>query len=335
MRHSPPRPLQRRLARAARLALAAAALTVAGCRRDPAPAPARPPLRVAIDLWAGYYPLVIAQARGDLAAEGVAVDLQVPGDTHRMIADFAAHRFDLIGVSLADIVLAMRVNPEIRMILCSDESSGADVIMGLAPFSAATNLHGRRVGTTLGGFGELFVREFLAQHHVRPDEVVWVNTDATSVPALLQRGEIDIGHTWEPYAAQARAAGAQVWFSSAETPGLIADGLMAHSATLRERAPEVRGLVRAWFRALDWWRQHPAEGNRLVEQRLHLAAGSVSWEGIRLLDRAANRRAFAAGPPPGELRVVCARYIEFFIARGALGERLSADRLLDARFLDE
>ena len=323
--------------RLAHLALVVVALcAIAGCRRASAPAAAAPPpLRVALDLWAGYYPLVIAEARGELAAEGVAVDLQVPGDTHRMIADFAAHRYDLIGVSLADVVLTVRVNPEIRMILYSDESSGADVIVGRTALADPATLHGRRIGTTIGGFGELFVREFLAQHRVRPDEVVWVNADAASVPALLQRGEIDVGHTWEPYAAQARADGAQVWFTSADTPGLIADGLMAHNATLRERAPEVRGLVRAWFRALDWWRQHPAEGNRLVEQRLHLPAGSVSWQGIRLLDREANRRAFAAGPPAGELRVVCGRYIEFFVSRGALGERLTADRLLDARFLDE
>jgi len=314
--------------------LALAALTLSGCRPDPAPAPANPPLRVGIDLWAGYYPLVIAAERGWLREENVAVDVQVPGDTHRMIADFAASQYDLIGVSLADVVLATRVNPDMRMILNSDESAGADLILGAQPLLLPAQLHGKRIGTTLGGFGELFVRQFLEQEGLRPEEVLLVNADAANVPDLLKRGEIDVGHTWEPYAAQARAAGFQVWFSSTQTPGLIVDGLVARGTVIRERGPELRGLVRAWFRAVAWWKAHPAEGSALVERRLRLPAGSVSWQGIRLLDQADNRRAFAQRPP-GTLRLASARYVEFFISHGTLSERLPPEALLDGSFVDE
>ncbi len=312
----------------------AMALTLTGCRPDPAPAAANPPLRVGIDLWAGYYPLVLASERGLLREENVAVDVLVPGDTHRMIADFAASQYDLIGVSLADVVLATRVNPDMRMILNSDESAGADLILGPQPLLLPAQLHGKRIGTTLGGFGELFVRHFLELQGIRPEEVLLVNTDAANVPDLLKRGAIDVGHTWEPYAAQARSAGFQVWFTSAETPGLIVDGLVARGTVIRERAPELRGLVRAWFRAVAWWKAHPAEGNALIERRLRLPAGSVSWQGIRLLDQADNRRAFAQRPP-GALRQACASYVEFFIARGTLSERLPPEALLDGSFVDE
>lgn len=316
------------------LAFLLAFVLLAGCRPAERPA-AAPPLRVAIDLWAGYYPLVIADARGFLRDEKVDVTLQIPGDTHRMIAEFAARRYDLIGVSLADVVLTTRVAPDIRLILNSDESAGADVIFGAEPLSSPTQLHGKRLGTTMGGFGELFVREFIRRQGVRPDMVTLVNADAAAVPELLKRGEIDIGHTWEPYAAAARAAGFKPWFSSEETPGLIVDGLVARGAVIRSRPAELRGLVRAWFRAVEWWRAHPAEGNSLIEARLHLPAGSVSLQGIRLLDRAENRRAFAAGAAPGTLRISCGRYVEFFITAGSLSQRVPADALLDGQFVDE
>lgn len=319
------------------LALLLLALLEAGCRpqNEVASAPPPAPLHVAIDLWAGYYPLVIAAERGFLHDEHVQVDIQVPGDTHRMIADFAALKYDIIGVSLADVILTTRVNPDIRLMLGSDESSGADVLFGREPLKDAAQVRGKRIGTTLGGFGELFVREFLERQGLRPDEVTIVNVDAANVPDLMRRGEIDIGHTWEPYADEARAAGFQEWFSSAQTPGLILDGLVVQHALIRERPAELRGLVRAWFRGVDWWKAHPGEGNALVEHRLRLKPGSVSWKGIRLLNQADNRRAFAGDPTPGALRAASARYVEFFIAAGTLSQRLTADDLLESSFVRE
>ena len=51
-------------------------------------------------------------------------------------------------------------------------------------------------------------------------------------------------------------------------------------------------------------------------------------------DQADNRRAFAQRPP-GALRQACASYVEFFIARGTLSERLPPEALLDGSFVDE
>eukprot|EP01031_Cornospumella_fuschlensis_P007690 gene7690-9519_t len=98
--------------------------TFAACRQATTPPPPVRPLRVGLDVWAGYYPLVLADAKGFLAAEKVTVDIQFPQDTQRMIAEFAARQYDLIGVSLADIILTTRVHPQLRLILQSDESVG-------------------------------------------------------------------------------------------------------------------------------------------------------------------------------------------------------------------
>jgi len=312
------------------LGLLALTWALAGCGPQAAPAP--PPLRIAMDVWAGYYPLVVAEQRGELAAEHVAITLDFPEDTHRMLAEFAAGKYDAVCVSIGDIVLTTRVQPDIRMILCTDESAGGDQIFGREPLRDNAQIRGKRIGTALGGFGELFVRRFLEHRGLRPDDVVLVSVDSAAVPALLAHGEIDIGHTWEPYATQMRAAGWHTWFSSSDTPGLILDGMMAHAPSLDRDMARWQGLVRAWFRALDWWRAHPAEGNALIEKRLKLAPGSVSLTGIRLVDQAGNRRAFA-GAGPGTLPASAAEYVEFYVSRGLLSHRPTAAELLDPRFV--
>ncbi len=288
---------------------------------------------MAIDLWPGYYPLVIAQARGYLEEEGVAVDLRIPQDTHRMIAEFAAKEHDLICVSMGDVVLTTRVQPDIRMILCSDESAGGDQLLARNAATAAGDFRGARIGTTLGGFGELFVRRFLQREGLRPDDVMVINADGAQVQGMLRRGELDLGHTWEPYAGQARAEGFVPVFTSLETPGMILDGLITHQSVIRLRAAEVQGLVRAWFRGVEWWRGHEQEGCALVEKQLGLAPGSVSLAGIRLLGWEENRRVFDRQADTGTLPRAIGEYVEFFVSRGLLGHRLRPEELLDSRFI--
>lgn len=312
-------------------ALLAVGCGLVSCR--PSTTAPRAPLRIGIDLWAGYYPLVLADELGYLRAENVAIDLRVPGDTHLMIADFAAHNYDLICVSLGDVILTTRIQPDIRLILCADESVGGDQLLSRQPVSDAAELRGRRIGTVLGGFGEIFVRRFLDQRGVRPDEVTLVNVDATDVQRMLQHGEIDIGHTWEPHASEARTAGFQAIFSSQATPGLILDGMTAHASTIRERPEDLRALTHAWFRALQWWQAHPAEGNALVERRLKLATGSVSTNGIRLLGQEDNRISFSGQADKCCLHQAVLAYVEFFVTRGELSRRLASTELLDARFI--
>lgn len=309
--------------------MAAAGLT--SCR--PSVETNRAPLRVGIDLWAGYYPLILADELGYLRARNVQVDITVPGDTHKMVADFAARSYDLICVSLADIILTTRVQSDIRMILNSDESVGGDQLFARQPIRDASDLRGRRIGTALGGFGEIFVRHYLDKYGVRPDEVTLVNVDSTATQQLLERGDIDIGQTWEPHATAAHQAGLQMVFSSKETPGLILDGMITHVGTIQRRGDDLRVVVQEWFRALEWWQAHPAEGNALIERRLKLRPGSVSTTGIRLLNRADNQLSFSGKADQCCLHQAVAEYVEFFVARGELSRRLKSTELLDAQFV--
>jgi NitT/TauT family transport system substrate-binding protein len=314
-------------------ALALASLVgLPGCERPTKPT-TPPPLRIAIDLWAGYFPLVIADELGLLRAAGVTLDLAVPNDTKGMIADFAARRYDGICVSLADTILLAQTAPDIRMILNTDESSGADVILSRTPIHGPESIRGQRIATNLGGFGELLVRRFLDRHHVATDEVILVNADAAAVPGLLARGEIGIALTWEPYAAEARRNGAIEVFSSRDTPGLILDGLIMQGGVLRDRPDEVRSLIRSWFEALEWWRKNADAGNALVERRLALAPGAARPVGVRLIGLEENHRNFRLNAPAPTLASALHDYTEFFVARGVLNRRPSAAQLIDGRFL--
>lgn len=297
-------------------------LLLAQCGSRPATdATTKPPLRIGIDLWAGYYPLVLADELGFLREENVDVEISIPKNTSRMLAQFAARDYDAVCVSCADVITVTRVVPDLRIALLSDESSGGDQVLSRTLITSAADLRGKRIATNFGGFGELLVQRFLAKHGVSVAEVTLLNTEAADVPKRLAAGDIDIGHTWEPYASEAQQLGMHKVFCSRETPGLILDGLVFAGDVARQRAPEVQAVVRAWFRALDWWRNHPGDGDLLLEKRLGLDPGQARPSGIRLLDLADNRTLMTATSVVAPLQSCLQSYIDFFAARGLLLQR--------------
>lgn len=311
-----------------------AALLLSACSHpDAAPVDRELPLQVGLDLWAGYYPALLAEQLGYFRDAQVAVVLSIPEDTDQLLVDFAAGSLDGIGVASGDTINVVEANPDSRIILFSDLSDGADVVLGLPPINVPEDLQGRVVGTNLGGFGELLVRQMLDQHGVRPSAVKVVNVDASRALDRLLSGEVAAVHTWEPYASRARAQGAKVLYSSRDADGLILDGFIFSGETLRARPTAVRRFVSAWFRAVEHWQAHPQEDSALVAKRLAAAPDSVSMNGVRLFGLAEERQLFESGPTNRSARHVLQRFVDYFLSRGTLSAVPDLDRLLDPQFL--
>jgi NitT/TauT family transport system substrate-binding protein len=320
------------VSRAASIALLCAPVA---CSNDaPSKAGELAHLQIGLDLWAGYYPALLADQLGYFREEGVSVDISIPEDTDQLLVDFAAGSLDGVAVAAGDTINVIEANPDVRIVLFSDLSDGADMVLALPPLARPEDLRGKAVGTNLGGFGELFVRHMLDEHGVATAEVKVLNVDAAQAVARLVSGELAAVHTWEPYASRARAAGARVLYTSHDADGLVLDGFMFAGATLRDHPAAVRSFVRAWFRAEEHWAAHRDADDRLLQMRLASTA-AIDHTGIHLLSPAEERITFQPGPTNRSARHVLQQFVEFFVSRGTLSAAPDLDQLLDPRFLAE
>lgn len=309
--------------------LAPALGLLGGCSKSTESAPPSAPLRLAMDKWPGYYPALLAAELGYFSARQLEVEVSFPADTDRMLAEFAAGRYDIIAVAMGDLITATHGRVPMQVFLVSDESAGGDAVLA----RPGVDLQGQgrlRLATNLGGFGELLCREFLHARHINDKRIAWLNADAADVPRLLAAGEVELGHTWEPYATEAEAAGARRVFSSADTPGLIPDVLAASRALLDRRHDELQRFSSAWMQAVDWWLAHPEEAATRLQQRLR--NGPIALKGIKLLGLEDNRRLLGAEGPAAMAPVV-ARYSAFFLDKGSLARPVEPADLLRADLL--
>ena len=298
-----------------------------------APTSGELPLEIGVDLWPGYYPALLAEQLGYFRDEHVAVQLALPEDTDQLLVDFAAGTLDGIGVAIGDTINVVEANPDARIVLFSDVSNGADMVLAMPPIAIPEDLRGRSVGTNLGGFGEVLVRQMLDQHGVPPAAVTVLNVDASQAVERLVSGELGAVHTWEPYASRARAAGAKVLFSSREAEGLVIDGFIFSGETVRKKPEALRRFVRAWFRAQAHWLAHADADDLILAKRLAGATTSFDRSGIRLLAPAAVRELFVIGSTNRSAHHVLEQFVSYFLSRGTLSAAPDLDQLLDARFL--
>lgn len=300
----------------------------------PPPEPEHPPLKIGWNLWPGFYPMVIAQELKLFEKHGVKVESILTDSYATLAPDFIARKTDGVMFTWPDaLVIDTRAPDRARMVLVVDESAGADVVVATADIAKVTDLKGKHIGASLGSFGELLVRHMLQANGLTLDDVTMVNVGPEAVPGAMP-DSIQAGFTFDPHASQALAQGNHVVFSSAEAPGLISDVIIFRTEITQQRPEEVRAFIAAWFEAVAYWQANPTEGNAIIAKALGLKAEEISIEGLKLLNREDNLRAFQAGSDTTSLYVSGKVNADFLISSGGLSTAPNLERLLDPSFLE-
>ena len=164
---------------------------------------------------------------------------------------------------------------------------------GLAPASdsdedMAAFLKGRTIiAGRFGGSPNLLTRYLLLSVGLDPDKDVTLieNADASTVTAMLQHGQGDIGNGGEPQISEGTTAG--IWeepFVKFPDLGDYAYSVLSVKQSTIEQRPEIcQAFVRAMIRALEAVQTEP----ELVQEVLEIEFGTLSPEGRQAaLDRA-------------------------------------------------
>lgn len=287
-------------------------LSIIACNLTVAPKIESPPLRILYEPWPGYLPLIIAQEKGFFAQQQVKVAPIFTKDVGAKLAEFMANKYDGATLALGSALTSTAVNPDIRIILTTDVSAGADAIIAQPQIKTVANLKNQLIGVRLGGFGELFVAKMLDMNDISLEDTKITNVSGEQTLPLLQSGKIQAGHTWEPHVTQAIQSGFNVLFTSKETPGLIPDVIVFHDSVLQKRPNDIRAFVRAWFQAVDYWENNPQEGNILIAQFLKIKPDKISLAGVKLLNLRDNKNAFSPANSTESLYYTTKLYSNFF-----------------------
>ena len=290
----------------------------------------------------GYLPLYVAIHEGYFTEEGLDVTVvQATGGTH-VTAVVSGDAFAVIG-GVDSNALANQGNsdPIMGIVHCVNR---ANVYLfartGLAPDSDSAEdmadfLRGKRiVAGRYGGSPNLLTRYLILQCGLDPDRDVTLveNADASTVTAMLQHGQGDIGNGGEPQISEGVTAG--IWeepFVKFPDLGDYAYSIIGVKKSTIENDPDTcLRFVRALMRALKAVQEDHAMAARVLEKEF----STLTEEGRQAaLDRAYEDQLWS---PDGVIsQAAVDTLMEVIIASGLYDGAYTYAGLVDMRFVEQ
>lgn len=277
------------------LLLLAFAATLAVLARTP-----RPPMRIAINTWAAFEFAYLAQEKGFFRDEGLdlrLVEMGTLGDCRRA---FERAQADAMFASLAEVLIAREQGErDPRIVLVTDATDGADVIVAKPPALSIPDLRGKRIAVEEGSFTIVLLSRALELAGMSLADVKTVSMPVMNMVDALRRGEIDAAVCYPPYSLDALDSGAATKvFDSSRLPGEIIDVVAVDADFARVRMKDAAAFVRAFHRAQDYAREHPAESFAIMAAREHIPPdvfADILTNGIRVFTRDDQARFLGPG----------------------------------------
>ena len=260
-------------------------------------------LRIAHSTWLGYAPLYLGRDKGFFAAEGVDVQPILIEASSDSLAALAAGRIDAVASTFDGFALFAGNGAALKVVLALDESSGGDGIVSRRDVSDVADLRGKRVAVQKGSVSQFLLAQALDKVGLKLGDLQVVDMKAGDAGAAFVAGRVDAAVTWQPWLGRAQATDfGKILADTRSMPGLIVDAIAVRSEIATNNAAAVDGLVRGWFRTIDYVRTNPADAQAVMGGALHMTpeATEGASKDLRFFGSAENAAFFAGDPSPAE-----------------------------------
>lgn len=303
--------------------IATVGLLLIGCNGSRGPQ-GKGPLKIGLVTWLGYGPFYIAQEKGYFKENNVEVQLEkIEGDVERRAA-IASGNLDAIALTL-DSMIVLRANGiPLKTVMAIDASNGGDGLVAVQSINSIEDLKGHEVAFPSGLPSHFFLYSVLKEHGMKISDIKPVMMDADQAGAAFASGKIDAAVTWEPWLSKAREVGrGHVLADSRTHPGEIEDVLFMRDDVVSKRSQEIEGLIKAWYKAVDFVTANPAEAKSIMAKAFGLPEDKVTMllPGIRYEGKEGNQKAFGTADKPGFLYPLYDRISEAWLSEKVISKR--------------
>ena len=238
------------------------------------------PLTLAIARTPLSLPLYVAQAQGYFADAGLAPKIVDCIGGHRCLQLVLEGGAD-IATTADSPVMFRSFERDDYVVIGTFVTTSADVkLVGRrsAGIGGPDQLRGKKIGVVPGSSSQFFLDAYLLWHAIDPDSVDQVALQPDEMAAAMRAGKVAAVAAWEPVAFDTMVAlkGDATVLPNAGVYTLSFN-LVAQRRLAGARDPELVKLLRGVARAEAFIRQHPAESQAILRQRLGVDQRFIDW----------------------------------------------------------
>lgn len=251
-------------------------------------------LKVGTNIWPGYEPLYLARASGFWDEKSV--NLIEFTSTSEVLRAFRNHSIDVAALTLDEAIALIVDRPDTRIIMGTDFSAGADVVIAQSGTEAVEQLKGKKIGVESTAVGAYMLARFLEKNHLTISDVEVVFLEVSQHVDAFLAHKVDAVVAFEPVRTQLLKHGGSIVFSSREIPGEILDVLVTREDLIKKRQGDLEVLVNGWFQSLQLIKEQRSATLLKMAPRLGMSSEELdnALSGLTLLDKKANQWLFGS-----------------------------------------
>lgn len=229
------------------------------------------PLMVAVGLWPGAEPWVLAREQGELDPARVRlVEINWTSAAMRAVGNRVA---DAAILSLDEVILQVRQGYPLKVVMVTDISRGADVVLVKPGIRSVVDLRGRRVGYEPRTAGAWLLERAMAGEGLGLGDIQPVVLNPTETQEVFDKLPIDAIVCTEPWPL--RLGRLRPIYDSSRPGAAVVRVLAVHAAALTDHREALLQLMQAHGR----WAARLREGGEALAPVLRREG--VSEEGFR------------------------------------------------------
>jgi NitT/TauT family transport system substrate-binding protein len=211
------------------------------------------PFKLGLVTWVGFGPFYVAQEKGYYAEEGLKVEIQRIEEVGALRAALISGSLDAIVHTIDSWANAAAEGLPAVCVLKVDESYGGDGLVVKNEINSIRNLKGKTIAFSRGLPSHFFLLKLLKENGISASDIIEQHMEAPDAAAAFIARKVDAAVTWEPFLTEAaNTEHGKVLVTSKDHPGFIVDNLIVRKNVAKERHEDVKKLLRAWFKAIDF-----------------------------------------------------------------------------------
>ena len=286
--------------------------------------------------WVGFAPLYLAEEKGFFDEQGIDIEIEMIEDSALRRAALASKRVDAIVDAVDVLVIERAQGIKGKAVTVLDLSAGGDGIITVDSINSVQDFKGKEIAVQIDTPSESMLLYLLKKNGLTANDVKILPMEAGAAGAAFVSGQVDIAVTWEPWLSKASERGnGKVFVSTREEKGLIVDLLTVHEDVLSSRPEDVKKVLRAWFKAIDFWKKNPAEANEIMAKYYDLPSEEFAEiiSGVEWLSLSETREFFGNDLSESKVADVAETFSDIFLEAEKIDRPVSAGELFELDLL--
>ncbi len=250
-----------------------------------------------------YGPWFIVKEKG--LAKDIDVEVKIIEDITARNAGLSSGSIHCMMTTMDSTVVTVSSGVPVRHVAVPLMSYGLDEMVADESIQSDADLAGKSFAADYGFLNHMWMLLSLKRAGVPldgADHKILLPQDAT---AAFTSGQLDVDVNFIPFSTQSLEREGAHLLKSSRTDrtwerGLISDSIACSSRWLDDNPDTAKEVIRAWFEAVDWWKENPEEGNRIIAEGLDWPEGDVRLTQAGTVMLNINQNMGALGMPGGK-----------------------------------